>query len=707
MSPSVSKMPCPPVSGAAVPVLSPGVSPVTFFRSALLALTTAALLLVTAARAQEKVTYQDHLLPVIESHCGKCHNPDKKKGDLDMTSYGALMSGGASGKIVLSGYPDGSKLHKVINHLDEPNMPPNKPKLPDKELAVFKKWIAGGLLESSGSKAIAANNPTMDLTLSAASIGRPSGPPPMPGDLLLEPPVLTARPSAITGLAGSPWSPLLAVAGQKQVLLYQSETLELLGVLPFPEGQPCDLKFSPSGKLLVAGGGHAGKSGRVLVWNVTTGDRVMTIGDEYDSVLASDISADQTRLALGGPGRLVKIYSTKTGELEHKIKKHTDWVTALAFSPDGKLLASGDRNGGLFVWEAASGEELHNTAGHKSAVTAIAWRGDSKVFVTVSEDGALKIWETQEGRQAGTWIAHVGGALAVDYAHDGRLVTCGRDNQVIAWDGTGKKLRSFDFTNELPFRVAFNHDGTRVFAADWTGRLTVWSAESIKVLDEISANPPTLAAQLVAAEQRVAELQKVVAKPVPVNSPADLARAKAEKNKARAEMDKATAELKQLQASVVAKEAEVEKLKADLAKNTTDELQAKVTAQREVRNKLRLQVTNATEVLAIKTRRANELERAVPVKAIDPAAELAAARATVARLKAAQFYSGVYRVRESIAVKKREQEKLSASDEKKDKKAAEKLAKDIASEQKQLEKLTAEYEKIKSSTAPPVRQSKL
>lgn len=118
-------------------------------------------------------------------------------------------------------------------------------------------------------------------------------------------------------------------------------------------------------------------------------------------------------------------------------------------------------------------------------------------------------------------------------------------------------------------------------------------------------------------------------------------------------------------------------------------------------------MTNATEVLAIKTRRANELERAVPVKAIDPAAELAAARATVARLKAAQFYSGVYRVRESIAVKKREQEKLSASDEKKDKKAAEKLAKDIASEQKQLEKLTAEYEKIKSSTAPPVRQSKL
>src|SRR2546428_171121 len=35
--------------------------------------------MVFAASAQEKVTYQDHVLPLIENNCGKCHNPDKKK----------------------------------------------------------------------------------------------------------------------------------------------------------------------------------------------------------------------------------------------------------------------------------------------------------------------------------------------------------------------------------------------------------------------------------------------------------------------------------------------------------------------------------------------------------------------------------------------------------------------------------------------------
>src|SRR5262249_30731268 len=161
-----------------------------------------------------------------------------------------------------------SKLWKAITHAEDPTMPPNKPKLPDKELEVFKKWIAGGLLETSGSKAIAANKPAADLTLTSSDIGKPEGPPPLPGGLSVEPVLHTAHGNPLTGLAGSPWAPLVALAGQKQILLYQTESLELLGILPFTEGEPVDLKFSRNGKLLLAGGGVGGKSGTVIVWDV-------------------------------------------------------------------------------------------------------------------------------------------------------------------------------------------------------------------------------------------------------------------------------------------------------------------------------------------------------------------------------------------------------------------------------------------------------
>src|SRR6476619_7018453 len=175
---------------------------------------------------------------------------------------------------------------------------------------------------------------------------------PMPtAPLRKDPVVTTSKANAVVALAASPWAPLVAVGGQKQVLLYHGDTMELVGVLPFTPGTPQVLKFSRNGSLLLAGGGRGGQSGKVVVWSVTTGERIFALGEETDAVLAADISPDQTQIALGGPGKMLRIYSTKDGKALYEIKKHTDWITSMEYSPDGVLLATGDRNGGMFVWE--------------------------------------------------------------------------------------------------------------------------------------------------------------------------------------------------------------------------------------------------------------------------------------------------------------------------------------------------------------------
>src|SRR6185503_14095419 len=131
------------------------------------------------------------------------------------------------------------------------------------------------------------------------------------------------------------------------VLLYHADTLDLIGILPFPEGLPRSLKFSRNGQLLIAGGGIGAKSGKIIAWNVLTGQRVTEVGEEFDEVLAADISPDQSHVALGTPLKVLKIYTTTDDSQEHAVKKHTDWIQAVAYSPDGKFLASGDRAGGL------------------------------------------------------------------------------------------------------------------------------------------------------------------------------------------------------------------------------------------------------------------------------------------------------------------------------------------------------------------------
>src|SRR6266481_1982144 len=274
-----------------------------------------------ADKAPAKITYQDHVLPILRDKCLGCHNQDKKSGGLRLNTFTNLMAGGSSGEVIKPGDPDDSRLYLQVTHKREPFMPPKSEMLAKESLDTIRQWIVGG---------------------------------------------------------------------QKQILLYHTETLDLVGVVPFPEGVPQILKFSRNGSLLLAGGGRGAKSGRVVVWSVTTGERIFEVGEEFDAVQAADISADQTQIALGGPSKVVRVYSTKDGKLLHEIKKHTDWIYALEYSPDGVLLASADRNGGLFVWEAHTGREFFSLRGHTAAITDISWRDDSNVLASASEDGTIR-----------------------------------------------------------------------------------------------------------------------------------------------------------------------------------------------------------------------------------------------------------------------------------------------------------------------------
>lgn len=455
-------------------------------------------------KAAGPVTYKDHVLPILRKHCLNCHNPDKAKSDLNVATYQALMTGGSSGEAIKPGSPDQSLLYRLMAHLDEPHMPPKQPKLPDADLAIVKKWIELGAPETAvGAAKTAARNVTLDL--SAVTTGKPDGPPPMPSQLPLVALAKTSRPHPVTALAASPWAPLLAVAGHERVLLYNSDTLKLLGALPFPERIPYVLKFSRNGKWLLAAGGRGAHSGRVVLWDVTTGKRLTEIGDETDIILAADISPNHKLVAIGGPSKLIKIYDTATGELRHKIKKHTDWVTAMEFSPDGALLATGDRNGNAYVWEAQSGGSVFTLGDHKEAITGISWRADSQMLATSSEDGRVILWFAEDGFPTRSINAHADGSssrapaplrgarmpgvLTVQYARNGQLITSGRDNTARVWKPDGTQSAKLEGFTEIPSRAVFSHDGERAFVGDFTGAVRVWSLKDKKQIGELSTNP--------------------------------------------------------------------------------------------------------------------------------------------------------------------------------------------------------------------------
>ena len=496
--------------------------------------------LASLAPAQEKVTYDDHVFAIFQQSCLNCHNPDKTKGGLDLSTFAGAMKGSSGGKIVEPG-DIGSTLISVVRQTSEPKMPPEGDKLSNEQIQILQHWIEGGLLENPSSSVRKPSRPKFETSPHTDPAAKPEGPPPMPADLLLEPPVVTAHASAVRALAASPWAPLIAVTGQRQVLLHHAESLELIGILPFPEGDPVSLAFTPDARYLIVGGGVPGKSGVTITFDVTNGSRLLSAAKEFDSILAADIRPGFDIVATGGPSRLLKLWNTESGKQIQSIKKHTDWITALDISPDGVLLASGDRNGGVWVWESETANEFHTLRGHQAAITATVFRADSNILATASEDGSIRFWEMNGGSEVKKIDAHSGGVTAFSFARDGSSLSVGRDFKAKLWKTDFNHARDLSQKlPSLPTAAALDAEGKRAFVGDASGAIHVFSADEGKEIGEFQNNPPTIETRLAAIDVRITDQEKTI-----TDSKAHLAAQTATRDQARQAFDTAEKSLRQ------------------------------------------------------------------------------------------------------------------------------------------------------------------
>lgn len=75
--------------------------------------------------------YSDLISPIIDRRCVSCHNSEKKKGDLNLTSFSSLMKGGESGQIIIPGDINTSDLFRRITlPMDHKDFMPTEGKQP-------------------------------------------------------------------------------------------------------------------------------------------------------------------------------------------------------------------------------------------------------------------------------------------------------------------------------------------------------------------------------------------------------------------------------------------------------------------------------------------------------------------------------------------------------------------------------------------------
>ena len=103
---------------------------------------------VAVARDDAPLKFSADIAPILAGNCVGCHNPERKRGGLDLTTYKALKAGSEeSGPVVVPSKPDESPMvEMVVTRM----MPKGNRKLGDEAIAKIKRWVEEGAALDEG-----------------------------------------------------------------------------------------------------------------------------------------------------------------------------------------------------------------------------------------------------------------------------------------------------------------------------------------------------------------------------------------------------------------------------------------------------------------------------------------------------------------------------------------------------------------------------
>ena len=100
---------------------------------------------ISASLAAE-IDFAHDVQPILSKRCAKCHSGTQRKGGLSINSRQSLLTGGESGRVVLVGKSDDSKLIARIAAADNSErMPPEGEPLTKQQIETLRHWIDAGL----------------------------------------------------------------------------------------------------------------------------------------------------------------------------------------------------------------------------------------------------------------------------------------------------------------------------------------------------------------------------------------------------------------------------------------------------------------------------------------------------------------------------------------------------------------------------------
>lgn len=235
--------------------------------------------------------------------------------------------------------------------------------------------------------------------------------------------------------------------------------------------------ITPDGRLAVSGD----ESGRILAWDVESGEELGPAILQQGAVTALAISPDGTTLASGSGPNGITLWDIHTRKQKaDPLKGQSGLLNGLVFSADGKMLASGSSDGTLRLWDPENAKPIGPplNAGIK-AILAVAFSSNGGLVAAGGEGGvnlfdmSTKLWQERSG------IDRKSPVLALSFApHSPVLAAANADGAIVLSDTATGEARFLSPHTNVPQAVVFSSDGTQLICGDDDGALRRWNVQT-------------------------------------------------------------------------------------------------------------------------------------------------------------------------------------------------------------------------------------
>ena len=402
-------------------------------------------------------SYYREIQPILQKNCVGCHQPAMKSSELDLTTFEGFRAGGKRGPAFTAGAPDQSLVVRFLTGEMKPSMPLGAAPLAKGDIDLVREWVKSGAADDSPSETVSTG------------------------------PMVYHQAPVITALRFSPDGKLLAISGNREVLLHEADGAGLVKRLPGKAERILSLAFSHDGSLLLASGGTPARFGELQFWDTRSGTLLKSVVTGSDTVFGASLSPDGRKVAAGYTDNTVRVFDESSGRELYKISSHENWVLATVFGIDSKRFVSVGRDRAAKLVDAENGQFLENVNQLRGELAAIARHPSKDTIVIGGEDRIPYIYTMDRPRnmkvgEEATLVrkleAQDGPIFALDWSPDGkRIAVGGAGPQVNLYDAeTGARVASCSGHTAGIYAVAFSPDSSRIATGGFDGQVRFYSA---------------------------------------------------------------------------------------------------------------------------------------------------------------------------------------------------------------------------------------